>query len=222
MEPRQRSIGQFLREEVATPLGLDIHLGMEAELQGRTKIADMVCLGPEEVTTGTELFSNFTDEHIHQVEEAAVVAGRADTLQQLARFLSHDKETEGRRLDQRSQWTCMPDTETGPGCRAKWVAEQCNYWSNIVNYGQVLEQCPLQKGGAAQCWRAGQFPGAGQGGGAAGGGGGRPPGGGHSGLYAGPAQPWHHLRHEDILHSGCCSLFSWCLTASNFSVHRAE
>ena len=53
-----------------------------------------------------------------------MVAGRADILQQLARFLSHDKETEGRRLDQRSQWTCMPDTETGPGCRGKWVAEQ--------------------------------------------------------------------------------------------------
>ena len=55
-----------------------------------------------------------------------MVAGRADILQQLARFLRQDKETEGRRLDQRSQWTCMPDTETGPGCRAKWVAEHCD------------------------------------------------------------------------------------------------
>ena len=70
------------------------------------------------------IFTDQSDACIHQVEEAAVVAGRADILQQLARFLSHDKETEGRRLDQRSQWTCMPDTETGPGCRAKRVAEQ--------------------------------------------------------------------------------------------------
>ena len=50
VEPRQRSIGQFLRAEVATPLGLDIHLGMEEELQGRARIADMVSLSPEEVT----------------------------------------------------------------------------------------------------------------------------------------------------------------------------
>ena len=50
VEPRQRSIGQFLRAEVTTPLGLDIHLGMEAELQARANIADMVSLSPEEVT----------------------------------------------------------------------------------------------------------------------------------------------------------------------------
>ena len=49
VEPRQRSIGQFLRAEVATPLGLDIHLGMEEELQRRARIADMVSLSPEEV-----------------------------------------------------------------------------------------------------------------------------------------------------------------------------
>ena len=49
VEPRQRSIGQFLRAEVATPLGLDIHLGMEEELQARTRIADIVSLSPEKV-----------------------------------------------------------------------------------------------------------------------------------------------------------------------------
>ena len=51
------------------------------------------------------MFSNFNDQHIQQVEKAAVVAGRADTLQQLARLLSHVKETEGRRLASNSNGT---------------------------------------------------------------------------------------------------------------------
>ena len=49
VEPKQRSIGQFLGEEVFKPLGVDVFVGLDEEKQKEMSIEDVKALSDKEV-----------------------------------------------------------------------------------------------------------------------------------------------------------------------------
>ena len=49
MEPSKRTIGQFLREEVLAPLGVDVFIGLAEDKQKEMSIADVAALSDKEV-----------------------------------------------------------------------------------------------------------------------------------------------------------------------------
>ena len=48
-EPDNKTLGQFLAENVFRKLGLGVHIGLRPEDQGRLNIADCVALSRQEV-----------------------------------------------------------------------------------------------------------------------------------------------------------------------------
>ena len=62
IEPKQRSIGQFLREEVFQPLDVDVFIGIDEEKQKEMSIEDVKTLSDKEV--GSKDNSTF-DKHLH-------------------------------------------------------------------------------------------------------------------------------------------------------------
>ena len=49
IEPKQRSIGQFLRDEVFQHLGVDVFIGLDEEKQQKMSCADVEILSDKEV-----------------------------------------------------------------------------------------------------------------------------------------------------------------------------
>ena len=62
IEPKQRSIGQFLSEEVFKPLGVDVFIGLDEEKQKKMSIEDFKTLSDTEV--GSKDNSTF-GKHLH-------------------------------------------------------------------------------------------------------------------------------------------------------------
>jgi len=87
VEPDNKTLGQFLGENVFRKLGVGVHIGLRPEDQERIKIVNVEALSPQ------------------QVQESALDAGRQDVLKLLAKFINYNKETEGRRLDQKPPFT---------------------------------------------------------------------------------------------------------------------
>ena len=50
MEPTGRSIGQFLKEQVFEPLGVDVFIGMDENRQKEINIADVDALSDKDVS----------------------------------------------------------------------------------------------------------------------------------------------------------------------------
>ena len=50
VEPTGRSIGQFLREHVFEPLGVDVSIGMDENMQKEVNIADVEALADKNVS----------------------------------------------------------------------------------------------------------------------------------------------------------------------------
>ena len=50
-EPDNKTLGQFLRENVFTKLGVGVHMGVSPELQQRNKIVDVEQLTPQQVSS---------------------------------------------------------------------------------------------------------------------------------------------------------------------------
>ena len=50
VEPTGRSIGQFLREYVFEPLGVDVSIGMDENMQKEVNIADVEALADKNVS----------------------------------------------------------------------------------------------------------------------------------------------------------------------------
>ena len=49
VEPNKRTIGQFMKENVFTKLGVNVHIGLDMEGQNANKIANVEALSPTEV-----------------------------------------------------------------------------------------------------------------------------------------------------------------------------
>ena len=104
LEPDNKTLGQFLGENVFRKLGLGVHMGLRPEDQERLKIVNVEALSPQQVDTcNSSLESNIIT--MLQVQESALSAGREDVLKLLTKFINYNKETEGRRLDQKPPFT---------------------------------------------------------------------------------------------------------------------
>ena len=49
VEPNKRTIGQFMKENVFSKLGVNVHIGLDMEGQNANKIANVEALSPTEV-----------------------------------------------------------------------------------------------------------------------------------------------------------------------------
>jgi len=95
VEPNRKTVGQYLSEKVFKPLGLSAHLGLSPEgqkMNDKNSIADVVQLNSDEVF------------------KAANDAKRDDILSLLNKFMDYNKETEGRRKDQKPPFKSSGDT----------------------------------------------------------------------------------------------------------------
>ena len=49
VEPGHKTIGQFMKENVFSKLGVNVHIGLDIDGQDANKIADLEALSPTEV-----------------------------------------------------------------------------------------------------------------------------------------------------------------------------